>query len=165
MYHFCPFARQTRESGRLGRAVLEMAAPDETALVAAIRAWEAREEIEIALLLLPCLAVDASAFEHFVSGARERYAREARQSGGRQRFFAVAFHPELEVDVGTPARAVSLLRRAPDPTVQLVRVEAIDRARQLLGSDASEAIGRENHATIRRVGAERLLALLAALRA
>src|SRR5205823_9464189 len=44
-------------------------------------------------------------------------------------FHCVAFHPELKADFATENRAVQFLRRAPDPTLQLVRIATLERVR------------------------------------
>jgi hypothetical protein len=39
------------------------------------------------------------------------------------------FHPDVELDLGSPARAVPGLRRAPDPMLQVVRLDVLAAAR------------------------------------
>ena len=116
----CPFARKCRESGRLARRVLRGGRPAE-ATAAAVRDLEAtaEEQVEVALLIYPEFAGDVRAFEQF----RDEVRRSLRL------FYCVAFHPALPMDLSDANRAVSFLRRSPDPTLQLVRVTTLDRVR------------------------------------
>ena len=114
------FARNCRESGRLARRVLRGERPAE-ATAAAVRDLEAtaEEQVEVALLIYPEFAGDVRAFEQF----RDEVRRSLRL------FYCVAFHPALPMDLSDANRAVSFLRRSPDPTLQLVRVATLDRVR------------------------------------
>jgi hypothetical protein len=116
----CPFARKCRESGRLDRRVLRGGRPAE-ATAAAVRELEAtaEEQVEVALLIYPEFAGDLRAFEQF----RDDVRRSLRL------FYCVAFHPALPMDLSDEHRAVSFLRRSPDPTLQLVRISTLDRVR------------------------------------
>src|SRR6267378_1658968 len=116
----CPFARKCRESGRLARRVLRGERPAE-ATAAAVRELEltSEEQVEVALLIYPEFAGDLRAFEEF--------CREVRAA--LRLFYCVAFHPGLPIDLSDENRAVSFLRRSPDPTLQLVRITTLDRVR------------------------------------
>src|SRR5712672_823985 len=116
----CPFARKCRESGRLARRVLRGKRPAE-ATAAAVRELEltSEEQVEVALLIYPEFAGDLRAFEEL----RDEVRRSLRV------FHCVAFHPALPMDLSDANRAVSFLRRSPDPTLQLVRVATLDRVR------------------------------------
>ena len=173
----CPFARKCRESGRLARRVLRGGRPAE-ATAAAVRDLEAtaEEQVEVALLIYPEFAGDLRRFEEF----RDEVRRSLRL------FYCVAFHPELPMDLSDANRAVSFLRRSPDPTLQLVRVTTLDRVRsgRPAGSvyldpsklsaeelrslqpalSVSEQIARANLRTLQRHDAARLASLLADLR-
>ena len=173
----CPFARKCRESGRLARRVLRGGRPAE-ATAAAVRDLEAtaEEQVEVALLIYPEFAGDLRRFEEF----RDEVRRSLRL------FYCVAFHPELPMDLSDANRAVSFLRRSPDPTLQLVRVTTLDRVRsgRPAGSvyldpsklsaeelrslqpalSVSQQIARANLLTLQRHDAARLASLLADLR-
>ena len=116
----CPFARKCRETGRLARRVLRGERPAE-ATAAAARELEltSEEQVEVALLIYPEFAGDVQAFEQF----RDEVRRSLRV------FYCVAFHPALPMDLSDANRAVSFLRRSPDPTLQLVRIATLDRVR------------------------------------
>jgi hypothetical protein len=173
----CPFARKCRETGRLARRVLRGGRPGE-ATAAAVRELEAtaEEEVEVALLLYPEFEGDLGAFEDFRDEVRK----------GLRLFYCVAFHPDLPIDLSDENRAVSFLRRSPDPTLQLVRIATLDRVRsgRPAGSvyvdpsklsaeelralrpapSVSEQIARTNLQTLQRHDAFRLANLLAELR-
>jgi hypothetical protein len=116
----CPFARKCREMGRLTRRVLRGARPTEATLVAVRELEETREDaVEVALIIYPEFAGSLLAFEEF----RDEVRKSLRL------FYCVAFHPGLPMDLSDANRAVSFLRRSPDPTLQLVRVATLDRVR------------------------------------
>jgi hypothetical protein len=98
-------------------------------------------------------------------------------------FHCVAFHPDLPMDLSDPNRAVAFQRRAPDPTLQLVRIATLDRVRRertggsrYVGAaqlaegtpevplSLSEQIARANLSTLRQHDAAELARLLASLR-
>ncbi len=173
----CPFARRCRESGRLARRVLRGGRPGEST-AAAVRELEAtdEEQVEVALLIYPELEGGVRALEDL----RDEVRRSLRL------FHCVAFHPELPMDLSDENRAVSFLRRSPDPTLQLVRIATLDRVRSgrptgsvyldpsKLSADelrslqpavtVSEQIARANLRTLRCHDAARLASLLAELR-
>ena len=173
----CPFARKCRESGRLARRVLRGERPAE-ATAAAVRELEqtSEEQVEVALLIYPEFAGELSRFEEF----RDEVRRSLRL------FYCVAFHPALPMDLSDANRAVSFLRRSPDPTLQLVRISTLDRVRsgrpagsvyvdpsrlspeELRDLEAvpslSDQIAEANLCTLRREDPARLAQLLADLR-
>jgi hypothetical protein len=116
----CPFARKCRETGRLDRRVFRGDRPTEATL-AAIGELErtTEDQVEVALLLYP----------EFTPGLRpfEEFRDEVRAS--LRLFYCVAFHPDLPMDLSDANRAVSFLRRSPDPTLQLVRIATLERVR------------------------------------
>ena len=173
----CPFARRCREIGRLARLVLAGGRPIEST-AAAVRDLEqtGEEETEVALLIYPGFAGDLRAFEEFRSEVR----------ASLRLFHCVAFHPDLPMDLGDANRAVAFLRRAPDPTLQLVRIATLDRVRsgRPAGSvyldaseipldevrllqrplSVSEQIAEANFRTLQRHDPEELARLLAGFR-
>jgi hypothetical protein len=174
----CPFARRCRESGRLARRVLRGGRPGE-ATASAVRELEAtaEEQVEVALLIYPELEGGVRALEDL----RDEVRRSLRL------FHCVAFHPELPMDLSDENRAVSFLRRSPDPTLQLVRIATLDRVRsgrpagsvyvdpsklradELRSLEAplsvSEQIARANLRTLRQHDAAGLQRLLAGFQA
>jgi hypothetical protein len=161
----CPYAKSCRESARLHREVLLTAEADEAAMTGRVVALESElsRDIEVALLLLPRLQLSVSDFVHFVGQVQRRYQKGRTQPIA---FFVVAFHPELSMQLQNPDVAVRFMRRSPDPTIQLVRPEAIERVR---GERSAETVSRQiAEAGLRAVverGPDKLAALLASISA
>jgi hypothetical protein len=118
--NLCPFARRCREEERLVRRVIL----DDYLLPALLRAAAEVETLpekqcEVALLLVPGFTDGAAAFLELCAEVRRRL----------RYFHCVAFHPELKADFSSETRIVHFLRRAPDPTLQLVRIATLERVR------------------------------------
>jgi len=118
--NLCPFAKRCREEGRLVRRVIL----DDYVLPALLRAAAEVETLpekqcEVALFLVPGFTDGAAAFLELCAEVR----RPLRH------FHCVAFHPGLKADFSSENRAVQFLRRAPDPTLQLVRIATLERVR------------------------------------
>lgn len=144
-FNLCPYAKRTRETGRLEREVLleEGGAPGTpafqaavSALAGAIERFEALPEaaVDVGLVIFPALAPaldegvgGAHAFEQLVSQARERM--QQRHPNGDTPFYCVPFHPGFAEDLTDEHRAVRFIRRSPDPTVQLVRASVLRSVR------------------------------------
>lgn len=140
------------------------------------------DSLEVALLLFPALDAALARGADAARAFGRVPAALAAELGGRSAFYCVAFHPDLPVDLSDEHRAVGLCRRSPDPTLQLVRASALEAARGPQGSTflpagpealaraaaaapppepLSARIARDNLATLRRAGVERIRALLA----
>lgn len=181
----CPYARACRETGKLRRRVLwtrEEALP----AIAALEAL-APDSLEVALLIFPLEPAtgepSARDFVAFCASVRDRMFESHT---GEAPFYAVAFHPDLPRDLLDANRAVQLVRRSPDPTLQLVRASVLRsvRGRDQGGSryvDTSqltleqamalvspltlaERIAQANLATLQREGPDRVEALLSSFR-
>jgi hypothetical protein len=147
----CPFAAPALAAEAVARRVVD-GFPGARALVDELAADEA---IEVALLIFPLERSGAAEFDRACAPLRTAHAA----------FVAAVFHPETPYAMATPAQAVGFFRRAPDPTLQLVRQSVLERVR---GSDgkflfdfsaaawaelrrreqrlpASERIARDNH--------------------
>jgi len=127
------------------------------------------EKIEVALLIFPTVTASAEAFDAWCAPLRAAHPA----------FVAAVFHPESAYDLATPAQAVGFFRRAPDPTLQLVRVSALEAVRGGSGKfmfdfspaawaelkkrehrlPTSERIARDNHALVARDGISTLQAI------
>jgi hypothetical protein len=162
-FGICPFAAPALASGAVARRVLD--GLDEAP--AAIAEYGADAAIEVALLIFPSLTLSAAEFDRACAPLRTSH----------RAFVAAVFHPETPYDAATPAQAVGFFRRAPDPTLQLVRADVLDRVRGAGGKflfdfsaaawaelqkreqrlPPSERIARDNH----RLLGERLAALQA----
>lgn len=158
----CPYARTCRESGRLHREVLLHSEPQEAALVARILELSrgSCDDFEVGLLILPRLRMSAWDFDRFIRGVQRSYQKQRTEDGGT--VFVVAFHPDFDMRLDNPDVAVRFMRRSPDPTIQLVRPEAIarlcgDRDRDVLSRNIAEAGLR----AVLTADPQRLAALLA----
>lgn len=189
-YNLCPWAAAARRGGRVTQRVLLQLdgalgpALDQLAEIAG----DAR--IEVALLLFPRLAsssngewagarigrVGRGEFEDFAS--RLQRAEANRHPVGAVPFASATFHPDAEPDVSEAERLIPFLRRTPDPTLQLVRISALDEVRSEIpqGTQLAETplleqieaqaapgqlplrerIARANLATTKRVGVAEL---------
>ena len=172
----CPWARPARRAGELrveidlldehpGAGMAELV----TRLAAAASRWAADPSMRVGLLLVPDLPLSPSGWRQI------RDALAARAPA----FVMADFHPEAEYRGETPARLVGLLRRAPDPLLQLVphaEMKALSRAPHiptqaelalLLADpfalpppppDPRERVAQQNFATAHALGVEVLAA-------
>lgn len=134
----CPFARKSRESGSVVRELIRGGETDWTLRTAVqrvkARALEPRVW-EIILLTFPPTGTelqfpDPRGFEAFHRLLRTSLAAE---SGLDRRYFSVCFHPlagRTAACETNPAAFVQVLRRSPDPVIQCVHVETLERARK-----------------------------------
>lgn len=142
----CPYARSCRETGRLHREVLLHESLDQAAVAARIveLSEPAHAEIEVGLLIFPCLRTSAYEFDRFVRGVQRAYQAQMTAQGRSGGYFVVAFHPELDMKLDNADVAVRFMRRSPDPTIQIVRPDAIaricgDRDREILSRNIAES--------------------------
>jgi hypothetical protein len=171
-YGFCPWARAARVGGEIGVTVI-FGTPTPEQLADAGRALLARPEIRVAMVVTPEISVPQSGFRV----VREAVTKLVDTAG------IADFHPDAELDLGTPARLVPFTRRSPDPLLQFVPLALLKSVRysatppdlaeqaRLLGgvvTDPSEDIGdriaETNHTRVTRELAEisRVLADIAA---
>jgi hypothetical protein len=176
-FGFCPYAERSRLEGRTLERVLLDRTLDLDRTLAAVAEIAQEEHLEIGLLLFPRVRAARLEFARFVERLR---AAHQRQPGGLVMAME-GFHPDAEPDTSNPARLIPFLRRTPDPTIQLVRLSVLERVRRgspqgtvffdpattsleaLLASPPlrplHERIAETNHATVLRVGAERIRAI------
>lgn len=131
----CPFARRSREQGRVHRPLYSVTASSPTpSEVAGRLATLTRAHADAEIILATFVDAegrfdDPAAFEAFVADVRDVY-------GGLDAptYFMVAFHPRLDetIDAGRPLTKdtlVPLIRRTPDPVIQCVNAVVLERAR------------------------------------
>ena len=181
-FDLCPWAKSVRNTAKLHRAVyFAEADSDEVrrAVASDIEAFVGNREAEIGLLIFPKIRADASAFRAFVGSL------EAAHASAHPRhdipLAMASFHPKAEADLSSPARLVAFIRRSPDPTIQLVRREAMTKVREgsgggsvfaesleafmpLMGQQpklsVSAGIAQNNLETVERVGVATVEAIL-----
>jgi hypothetical protein len=142
----CPFARRSREQGRVHRPLWWVDGALDPAAVARTLLAVVRESPD-AEILLPTFVVppdhpwnDAETFATFVPELRAAY----EQTDG-PRFFMVAFHPGFAADAGakrrlSPDSLVPRLRRTPDPVIQCVHAEVLEKARRAAQATARDRL-------------------------
>jgi hypothetical protein len=170
-FAICPFAQPAMKAGTVARRVLD----DENLARSVIDELAADEKIEVALLIFPSVTMSAAAFDQWCAPLRAAHPA----------FVAAVFHPDTPYELTTPAQAVGFFRRAPDPTLQLVRQSALEAVRGTGGKmlfdfsaaawaelakrehrlPPSERIARDNHALLVREGISTLQAIYDDIRA
>lgn len=155
-YDLCPWAKPARTGGEVAVEVL-WGTPPLDAWVRAARALLAEPHTRVAMVVAPELAATATDLR----AIRDHVAVHIPSAG------IAEFHPDAALDAATPARLVPYLRRSPDPLLQLVPLELLDRVRaypavvdladqaQMLGGlaaplrgDVADAIAADNHARV-----------------
>jgi hypothetical protein len=121
-FDVCPFATAAREAGQVERRVLLAESPAAADVVAAVREIETHASAVIGLLIFPRFAGGFEAFDALAAAART-------ERGGDCPFAFAPFHPDAPYGTQTPAQMVMFFRRAPDPTLQLVRFDALDQVK------------------------------------
>lgn len=144
----CPFARRSRELGRVHRPLVYIgttpADPQRMAdTIAAISTRHADAEI----ILLTFVVVEAPHPWHDAEGfaAFTPDVRQAYDALGAPRMFMVPFHRGFAACDGgprgpTPEGLVPMLRRSPDPVIQCVRAEVLERVRAQVQATARERL-------------------------
>jgi len=124
----CPWAERARRQGRTRERVLLQ--PDSENVMPSLQAIIelAASDVDVALLIYPRLHMGRGAFERFAGRIRD--ADVGSRELGSAPFVAAVFHPEAQPDMSEPERLVPVLRRTPDPTIQLLRGSVLDRVRE-----------------------------------
>ena len=160
----CPYARACRETGRLARTVGLDGALTEDGLSAKLLQMdeETGPGVDVALLIFPRLRLSALDFDRLVRRALKNYTDEKRGSPGPLLpIFAVAFHPGFDMQLRNADVAVRFMRKSPDPTVQIVRPEAIERMVGTRNRDVvSQGVAEAGLRAVQALGAAQALALV-----
>lgn len=126
-FGFCPWARGARIADRVCVEVLFGAEPTHAATLLAIESLTRDETTDVGLLVLPELTLGRVAFQHFAARLRELTASPA---DGPLSGFAIAdFHPDVQPLLESPERLVAVIRKSPDPTLQIVRRSTLETVR------------------------------------
>ncbi|MDH5490442.1 MAG: hypothetical protein OEY14_00565 [Myxococcales bacterium] len=182
---FCPFSREGRRSGATACEILyPIERSIEPLLAAMLRAAEGG--YQVSQLALPGVEVEPERWSRF---CQELTAAGNARIGARPTFAVAPLHPALPYRRDSGLTIVPLLRRAPDPTIQWVRLDALasiyegrradaeyvepERIQQYLQSKKAEAprarkplydrIAEANHETTSRLGFEAIEASLEAI--
>lgn len=146
----CPFARRSRELGRVHRPVFMVCEGHEPApaeVAAQLGGLVTREpEAEIVLLTFPTPPghpwLEPAEFEAFLHRLRDAWATLPPP----REFYLVSFHPRAALPSDralTPDTLVTLIRRSPDPVIQCVDALVLDRVRRQAQVSARERMIRE----------------------
>jgi hypothetical protein len=127
-YSFCPFARGGREAGQTKRYVEYAAftAPEQLVdrLVELMRRIAADETQVVAQVILPLVEVEPEAWIRFCD---ELTALGHARRGGPAVLAFAALHPRLAYSDQNAFAMVPLFRRSPDPTIQWVRLDGLEK--------------------------------------
>jgi hypothetical protein len=124
----CPWAERARVGGRFRtRVLLQTESRGTEAATLAIDELMADPRAEVAVLVYPRLRLGRLEFERFVAEVREADAK--RHALGCIPYVFAAFHPDASPDASDPERLIPFLRRTPDPTIQLLRSDVLERVR------------------------------------
>lgn len=132
----CPFARRSRELGRVHRPMfaLSQAAPSPERVAQALgQQLERAPDAEIILLTfvgeLEHPLQEPAQFERFLRQLRDAYSPPAHDAS----FYMVSFHPGAghgPQALVSPDSLVSRQRQCPDPVIQCVRARVLDQVRE-----------------------------------
>jgi len=123
---FCPYAAKTREDGHTREVVVTSVEPSDEEILEAIEAIADDPVVEVGLLIVPRLTLDQPALGHRVEDLRKAHADRR----GRTVLAIEGFHPRAEADATAPERLTPFVRRTPDPTLQLTRLDVLERVRR-----------------------------------
>jgi hypothetical protein len=167
-WDLCPWAAKALAAGQVRQCVLVAETPAPEDVLPFLDACEADADVAIGLLVFPRLATRAPTFDAFAERVRRAdHARrpDAATSPPSPAFLVAAFHPEPAAPetFATAPQLVSLLRRTPDPTLQLVRTSVLRRATGE-GPGVSDDVTRRNFEGVAARGLATLEAVLRDLR-
>lgn len=115
---FCPWAKAARRNGEIGRAVL-FGEPTIEAWTTAASALLADPEVRVAMVVAPEFPGSLADLRD----VRSILAAKLTNAG------IAEFHPDADLDLGSPGRLVRFVRRSPDPMIQLVPIAILDSVR------------------------------------
>lgn len=128
-HNVCPFARRARLEGAAVRRVSPASwgsfGPTTPEVRAAFTEIACDPAIEVLQLICPRVVATPRDWVARVKEVTDALQREH----GRSVVGVAAFHPELAFRDDTPASMVPLFRRAPDPTIQWIRLDVIEKVR------------------------------------
>jgi hypothetical protein len=159
-WNLCPWAGGAWRTGEVARRVLADDALDVAPVLTFIDDLCAAPALAIGLVVFARASVTAAAFGTFAERVR-RADRARRPTDEPAPFVLAAFHPDLPVgpDFKSAGELVSFIRRAPDPTLQLVRATRL-AALSRDGRDLSADIARDNAINVEARGPSALGVLL-----
>jgi hypothetical protein len=122
-YAFCPYSRDARRKGEVHRYMHYCECLDPRPLVELMHRIAGDSTHVVAQVMLPCIDVTAPDFARFVHQLTDFAHAEL---GGRDVLAVAPLHPALNFSQTTPEALIPLFRRTPDPTIQWVRLDALE---------------------------------------
>jgi len=124
---FCPYAERARLDGHTRELVISERVPIDAAVLKRVEEVAEDEGIEIALVIFPRLELTRLELGRWVEGLRKAHARHR---GGKTILAIEGFHPIAEADLSDKERLTPFVRRTPDPTLQLTRLDSLVKVRR-----------------------------------
>lgn len=121
-YGFCPYARKGRRLGQVHRYLHYADSTDTTPLVALMQRIAADPQQAVVQVVMPLLEVSGRAWTQFCQDLTTHANHDLPRD---DRMATAALHPKLEYRTDNPFSLLTLFRRAPDPTIQWVRLDAV----------------------------------------
>jgi hypothetical protein len=177
--NLCPWAERARLDGHVTERVLLQPFDAVRESLQVIDELTPLAHVEIGLIIFAGLRCSRTAFERQVAALIDRDRQRSTLTSPA--FACAAFHPDATAITTHAERLVPFLRRSPDPTIQLVRVSALERVRKGFSEGTHffdpmqfnlkqpppkrelplrERIARANLQTLQRVGLDRAEAIL-----
>jgi hypothetical protein len=156
-WDLCPWAARAWREGQVERRVFLASDPSADEVARTALELGGSPSCAVGLLIFPHVEISVPRWE--------RFAEQVRRAAGP--FLIAAFHPDYRPStrpVTNAAELVSLIRRTPDPTLQLVRATLVDDLGRG-GRDVSREVWDRNFAAVQERDPSRLSVLLDELRA
>lgn len=123
---FCPYAEKTREDGHTREVVVTAAEPSDAEILEAVEAIADDPSVHVGFVIVVRLALDQPALGHRVEDLRKAHAA----ARGGTVVAIEGFHPRAAPDATAAERLTPFVRRTPDPTLQLTRLDVLERVRR-----------------------------------
>ncbi len=122
-YAFCPFSREGRRKGQTTRYVYYIDRLEAAPLIELMHQIAADPKQAVAQVIFPIIEVAPLDWVNFCT---ELTAAAHALLPGRDVLALAALHPGLAFKTLNPFSLIPLFRRAPDPTIQWVRLDALE---------------------------------------
>ena len=146
----CPWAARAWNDGQVTQRVFTDAEPDVEPVAAFVDELVAKPDAAIGLAIFPRVALHARRL------GEVRRTRPARARRVPRRRLSPRLSPARRRGAAIPRGWSPLIRRTPDPTLQLVRASLLENLR----GQVSDDVARDNYATVTARGPAALAALL-----
>lgn len=125
-HSFCPFAAGGRARGLTARFVHVAERKDVEPFLDLMDRAAAAPEKAVVQVIVPAVEVSAADWTRFCHEVTAAGNARLRARGDASVYVVAPLHPDLPYSTRSPFALVPLLRRAPDPTIQWVRLDALD---------------------------------------